>query len=77
MLVGVAEDLSKTQYLLCGEIKAELKLLKQSTAEIPFQELTKQVQDLARNLEVRICALELTYKTLKDLIMQRTKQQSR
>ena len=25
--VGVAEDLSKTQYLLCGEIKQELKLL--------------------------------------------------
>ena len=74
--VGVAEDLSKTQYLLCGEIKEELKLLKQSITEIPFQELTKQVQDLAKNLEVRMCALELTYKTLKDLIMQRTKQQS-
>ena len=26
--VGEAEDLSKTQYLLCGEIKEELKLLK-------------------------------------------------
>ena len=73
--IGVAQDLSKTQYLLCGEIKKELKLLKQST-EIPFQELTKQVQDLARNLEVRMCALELTYKTLKDIILQRTKQQS-
>ena len=28
--VGVAEDLSKTQYLLYGEIKQELKLLKES-----------------------------------------------
>ena len=74
--VGVAEDLSMTQYLLCGEIKEELKLVKQSITEIPFQELTKQVQDLARNLKVSMCALELTYKTLKDLIMQRTKQQS-
>ena len=35
-----------------------------------------QVQDLARNLELRMCALELTYKTLKYLILQRTKQQS-
>ena len=76
MLVGVAEDLSKTQYILCGEIKEELKLLKQSISELLFQELTKQIQDLAKNLEVRMCALELTYKTLKDLIMQRTKQQS-
>ena len=75
-LVGVAEDLSKTQYLLCGEMKEELKLLKQSIAEIPFQELTKQIQGLAKNLEVRMCALELTYKTLKDPIIQRTKQQS-
>ena len=44
--VGVAEDLSKTQYLLCGEIKQELKLLKESIAAIPFQELTKQIQEL-------------------------------
>ena len=34
--VGVAEDLSKTQYLLCGEIKQELKLLKQSITAIPI-----------------------------------------
>ena len=74
--VGVAEDLSKTQYLQCGEIKEELKLLKQSITDIPFQELTKQIQDLARNLEVRMCALKLTYKNLKELISQRTKQQS-
>ena len=59
-LVGVAEDLSKTQYLLCGEIKEELKALKQSIAEIPFQELSKQVQDLSKNLEIRMCSLELT-----------------
>ena len=65
-----------TQYLLCGEIKEELKLLKQSITEIPFQELIKQVQDLTRNLEIRMCAIEFTYKTLKDIILQRTKQQS-
>ena len=37
--VGIAEDLSRTQYLLCGDIKEELKAMKQSIAEIPFQEL--------------------------------------
>ena len=43
--VGIAEDLSKAQYLLCGEIKEELRALKQSIDEIPFQEFSKQVQD--------------------------------
>ena len=74
--IGIAEDLSKTQFLLCGEIKEELKALKQSIDEIPFQELSKQVKDLTKNLELRMCSLELTYKTLKDIILQRTKQQS-
>ena len=74
--IGIAEDLSKTQFLLCGEIKDELKALKQSIDEIPFQELSKQVQDLTKNLETRMCSLELTHKTLKDIILQRTKQQS-
>ena len=72
--VGVAEDLSKTQYLLCGEIKQELKVLKESIAAIPFQELSKQIQELAGNLEVQMCTLEHTYKDLKDLILQRTTQ---
>ena len=74
--IGIAEDLSKTQFLLCGEIKDELKALKQSIDEVPFQELSKQIQDLTKNLEIRMCSLELTYKTLKDIILQRTKQQS-
>ena len=74
--IGVAEDLSKTQYLLCGEIREELKALKESIAEIPFQDLSKQIQELSKNLEIRMCSLELTYKTLKDIIFQRTNQQS-
>ena len=74
--IGIAEDLSKTQYLLCGEIKEELRALKQSIDEIPFQEWSKQVQDLTKNLEIRMCSLELNHKTLKDIILQRTKQQS-
>ena len=65
---GVAEDLSKTQYLLCGEIKEELKVLKETIAKIPFQDLSKQIQELSRNLEIRMCSLELSYKTLKDII---------
>ena len=74
--IGVAKDFSKIQYLLCAEIKEELKALKESIAEIPFQDLSKQIQELSKNLEIRMCSLELTYKTLKDIIFQRTNQQS-
>ena len=74
--VGVAEDLPKTQFILCGEIKQELKVLKESIAAIPFQEWNKQIQELSSNLEVRMCTLEHTYKDLKDLILHRTTQQS-
>ena len=74
--IGIAEDLSKTQYLLCGEIKEEMKALKQSIDKIPFQEFSRQVEDLNKNLEIRMCSLQLTYKTLKDIILQGTKQQS-
>ena len=62
--VVVAEDLSKTQYLLCGEIKEVLKSLKQPITVIHFQELIKQSQELTKNLETRMCALELTHKLL-------------
>ena len=41
--VGMAEDLTKTQVILCSEIKTELKAVKESIAAIPFQELNKQV----------------------------------
>ena len=75
--VGIAVDLSKTQFLLCGEIKDELRALKKSIEEIPFQELSRQVQDLTKNLEIRMCSLEFTHKPLKDIILQRTKQQSK
>ena len=53
--IGVADYLSKTQYLLCGEIKEGLKALKESIAEIPFQDLSKQFHELSKNLEIRMC----------------------
>ena len=67
--VGMAEDLTKTQFILCSKIKTELKAVKESIAAIPFQELNKQVHEVANNLEERMCALENTYKDLKELIL--------
>ena len=56
--------------------KGRTEIIEAVHTEIPFQELSKQIQDLAKNLETRMCSLELTNKTPKDIIMQRTKQQS-
>ena len=75
--VGMAEDLTKTQLILCCEDKTELKSLKESIAAIPFQELNRQVIDVANNLKERMSVLENTYQDLKELILQRTIQQSR
>ena len=73
--VGMAEDLTKTQLILCSELKTELETVKESIAAIPFQELNKQVNEVANNLEERMCVLENTYKDLKEFILQRTIQQ--
>ena len=75
--VGMAEDLTKTQLILCCELKAEFKAVKESIVAIPFQELKRQVNDVANNLKERMGVLENTYQDLKDLILQRTIQQFR
>ena len=75
--VGMAEDLTKTQLIQCSELKAELKEVKESIAEIPFQELNKHVNDVANNLKERMSVLKNTYQDLKELILQRTIQQFR
>lgn len=41
MPVSMAEDLAKVQFILCNDIKAELKPVKESIAAIPFHELNK------------------------------------
>ena len=75
--VGMAEDLTNTQLIVCSELKTELKGVKESIAAIPFQELNKQVNDVANNLKERMSVLENTYQDLKELILQRTIQQFR
>ena len=38
-LVGIAEDLTKVQLILCNEIKTEIKAVKNIIATFPFEEM--------------------------------------
>ena len=62
---GMAEDLTKSQLILCSELKTELKGVKESIAAIPFQELNKQVNDVANNLKERMSFWRTPIKILK------------
>ena len=70
----MAEDLTKIQFTLCNEIKAELKAVKESVAAIPFSDLKKKIVETTTNLEERMCGLENKYNELKEIILHRTTQ---
>ena len=63
--VGIAEDLTKVQLILCKEIKAELQTVKETIANIPFEALQKDVSEATTNMESRMCSLEQRYNELK------------
>ena len=61
--LGMAEDLTKFQFTLCNEIKAEVKAAKESVDTIPFSDL--KVVDSTTSLEERICGLEEKYNIIE------------
>ena len=70
--LGMAEDLTKIQFTLCNEIKAELQAVKESVAAIPFSDLKKKIVETTTSLEERMCGLEDKYNELKEIIIHRT-----
>ena len=70
--VGMAEDLTKVQLILCKEIKTELKAVKESIAAIPFDDVQRKVTEATTMLEERMISLEDQYNELKELIIHRT-----
>ena len=72
--LGMAEDLTKIQFTLCNEIKAELQAVKESATAIPFSDLKKNIVEATTNLEERMCGLEDKYNELKEIILHRTTQ---
>ena len=61
----MAEDLTKIQFTLCNEIKAELKAVKESVTAIPFSDLKQKIVEATNSLEERMCGLEDKYNELK------------
>ena len=72
--VGMAEDITKVQLILCNEIKTELKAVKQSIAAIPFDDVQRKVTEATTMLEERMSNLEDQHNKLKELIIHRTTQ---
>ena len=72
--VGMAEDLTKVQLILCNEIKTELKAVKESIAAISFDDVQRKVTEATTMLEERMSSLEDQYNELKELIIHRTTQ---
>ena len=72
--VGMAEDLTKVQLILCNEIKTELKAVKESIAAIPFDDVQRKITEATTMLEERMSSLEDQYNELKELIIHRTTQ---
>ena len=64
--------MTKIQYTLCNEIKAELKAVKESVAAIPFTDLRQKIVESATSLVERMCSLEDKYNELKEIILHRT-----
>ena len=72
--IGMAKDLTKIQYTLCNDIKAELQALKDSVIAIPCTDLKNKVPEATTNLEEGMCGLEDRYNELKEIILHRTAQ---
>ena len=70
----MAEDLTKIQFTLCNEIKAELKAVKESVAAIPFSDLKQKIVETTTSVEERMCWLEDKYNELKEIIIHSTTQ---
>ena len=72
--IGMAEDLTKVQLILCNEIKTELKAVKEYIAAIPIDDVQRKVTEATTMLEERMSNLEDQYNELKELIIHRTTQ---
>ena len=56
--VGIAEDLARSQLILCEEIKTESQAVKESIATIPFNDVQEKILKPLPMLEERMTRLE-------------------
>ena len=70
--VGMAEDLTKVQLILCNEIKTEIQAVNNIITTFPFEEMQRNFSEIATMLDERMTNLEDQYNELKDIVKQRT-----
>ena len=72
--IGMAEDLTKVQLILCREIKTEIQEVKSLLTEIPHEKIQNNFSELAILLDERLSNLEEQYGELKMLVKQGSSQ---
>ena len=72
--IGMAEDLTKVQLILCKEIKTEIQEVKNLITAIPHEEIQRNFSNLAILLDERMSNLEDQYDELKKMVKQNSTQ---
>ena len=70
--IGMAEDLTKVQLILCKEIKSEIQEAKSLITSIPNEKILQNLTELATLLDERMTNLEDQYDELKKVVKQRS-----
>ena len=70
--IGMAEDLTKVQLILCREIKSEIQEVKSLITSIPHDKILQNFTELATLLDERMTNLEDQYDELKQTLKQRS-----
>ena len=70
--IGMAEDLTKVQLILCIEIKSEIQEVKNLITSIPHNKILQNFTELATMLDERMTNLEDQYDELKQRVKQRS-----
>ena len=68
--IGMAEDLTKVQLILCKEIKTEIQEVKNLITATPHEEIQKNFSEMATLLDERMSNLEEQYSELKKIVKQ-------
>ena len=70
--IGMAEDLTKVQLILCKEIKSEIQEVKSLITSIPHDKIMQNFTELATLLDEKMTNLEDQYDGLKMVVKQRS-----
>ena len=70
--IGIAEHLTKVQLILCNEIKTEIQEVKNIITTFPFEDMQRNLSEIATLLDERMSILEEQCSELKNIVKQET-----